>query len=820
MANLINQKFLLGIDSSKFKIAANGALMAVDSQGQLVEILKLNPQDQALVLGIPVASKTVLDQVIADLAVEVAARQAAISSLDSKIDSEISARQSADASNLQAAKTYADGKIQALVNGAPAVLDTLKEIADALGNDANLASTISGQIASVQSGLTAEVSRAQGAEAQALADAKSYTDGKIATEQSARSSGDDATLVSAKAYADGIVSVKANKSYVDSEILAEKTARESADSSMQSAINGEISRAQAAESALSSSISSESSRAQAAEAKALSDAKAYADGIVATEASSRSSGDTNTLNSAKAYTDAAVANVVSKSYVDSADTALSNRISPLESRSMFGNSFLYNDTISGATPGDQPGSEDPSTLKRDGWYFKNSSAGQGIAWYFYDKNTSQGGNIVKTAFSAFAVMTFDAVAALGAKPIIGIYSYPTGSGDAVPGFYHSKWVYQLSQTNLNSISAGKKVLLYIGSDPSIHPELQHIQLDYISGSSAGPRLDSEVIGFSGFIGDSTTSVNKIQWMVESLGVDSSAYKMKTQLRIRYAQKASVDAEIARAQAAESVLTTSVNNEISARSAADLLLMPLSGARAMTGDMAMGSHKITGLSNGSASSDAVNKGQLDAAVAGVVQKTYVDAQDDAKLVEAKAYADTKDAANLVTAKAYADSKVAEIVNSAPQVLDTLNELANALGNDPNFATTVSNQIGTVNNNLTAEISRAQAAEALKANKSYVDAADQELSNRINAIAMPVVKSFKRSLTQQDYDNGYVELPEVANSGSIQAFVDRLALFEGADEDYTVSTVSGKSRVTFKNAIAKNGEEELVVGYNVYFKYEIT
>lgn len=42
--------------------------------------------------------------------------------------------------------------------------------------------------------------------------------------------------------------------------------------------------------------------------------------------------------------------------------------------------------------------------------------------------------------------------------------------------------------------------------------------------------------------------------------------------------------------------------------------------------------------------------------------------------------------------YVDTKVAGIVNSAPETLDTLNELAAALGNDKNFATTVSTQIG--------------------------------------------------------------------------------------------------------------------------------
>ena len=43
--------------------------------------------------------------------------------------------------------------------------------------------------------------------------------------------------------------------------------------------------------------------------------------------------------------------------------------------------------------------------------------------------------------------------------------------------------------------------------------------------------------------------------------------------------------------------------------------------------------------------------------------------------------------------YVDEKVAGLVGSAPETLDTLNELAAALGGDANFATTVANQIGT-------------------------------------------------------------------------------------------------------------------------------
>jgi hypothetical protein len=46
-----------------------------------------------------------------------------------------------------------------------------------------------------------------------------------------------------------------------------------------------------------------------------------------------------------------------------------------------------------------------------------------------------------------------------------------------------------------------------------------------------------------------------------------------------------------------------------------------------------------------------------------------------------------------ATTYVDTSVANLVDSAPATLDTLNELAAALGDDPNFATTVTNSIAT-------------------------------------------------------------------------------------------------------------------------------
>lgn len=56
------------------------------------------------------------------------------------------------------------------------------------------------------------------------------------------------------------------------------------------------------------------------------------------------------------------------------------------------------------------------------------------------------------------------------------------------------------------------------------------------------------------------------------------------------------------------------------------------------------------------------------------------------------APTGDSSKAIANTEFVQNAVSGLVGAAPETLDTLNELATALGNDPNFATTVSNQIG--------------------------------------------------------------------------------------------------------------------------------
>ena len=72
--------------------------------------------------------------------------------------------------------------------------------------------------------------------------------------------------------------------------------------------------------------------------------------------------------------------------------------------------------------------------------------------------------------------------------------------------------------------------------------------------------------------------------------------------------------------------------------------------------------------------------------------YTNARADARIAAAST-SDLSEGTNLYYTDARADARVALIVDSAPGTLNTLNELAAALGDDANFSTTVTNSIAT-------------------------------------------------------------------------------------------------------------------------------
>jgi len=63
--------------------------------------------------------------------------------------------------------------------------------------------------------------------------------------------------------------------------------------------------------------------------------------------------------------------------------------------------------------------------------------------------------------------------------------------------------------------------------------------------------------------------------------------------------------------------------------------------------------------------------------------------------------------------------------------------------------------------------------------------------------------------------YIELSAKAFAMSIVPSISRLMLLEG--DDYTVSVVSGKTRLTFVNSLLSNGEEALEIGDRIRIRY---
>lgn len=156
--------------------------------------------------------------------------------------------------------------------------------------------------------------------------------------------------------------------------------------------------------------------------------------------------------------------------------------------------------------------------------------------------------------------------------------------------------------------------------------------------------------------------------------------------------------------------------------------------------------------------------------------------------------------------YVDTSVAGLVDSAPETLDTLNELSAALGNDPNFATTVANQIGTkvdkvngkglsTNDYTTAEKNKLSGI-ATGANKTTVDSALSSTStNPIQNKAVNTALSGKANSTHthkaSDITSGAFGLTQ-GGTGSVSGLADapRNAIIKkaGNADDYLYYTAT--------------------------------
>lgn len=82
---------------------------------------------------------------------------------------------------------------------------------------------------------------------------------------------------------------------------------------------------------------------------------------------------------------------------------------------------------------------------------------------------------------------------------------------------------------------------------------------------------------------------------------------------------------------------------------------------------------------------------------VVIKSQLDAAEAAAKLRSN-HSGTQPMSTISDAQTYVDGRIQLVVDAAPAALDTLNELAAALGDDPNFSATVTTQLGALDTRL--------------------------------------------------------------------------------------------------------------------------
>lgn len=115
-------------------------------------------------------------------------------------------------------------------------------------------------------------------------------------------------------------------------------------------------------------------------------------------------------------------------------------------------------------------------------------------------------------------------------------------------------------------------------------------------------------------------------------------------------------------------------------------------------------------------------------------------------------------------------ISDLVDGADDALDTLKELAEALGNDPNFATTITNKLTELRTSLSEEINRAKEAEAaLGAAIAAVDDnlkyAAEQLINKIDTVKADLKADIARVEAKADKNAEDIkDLEDKVNQGN--------------------------------------------------------
>jgi len=242
--------------------------------------------------------------------------------------------------------------------------------------------------------------------------------------------------------------------------------------------------------------------------------------------------------------------------------------------------------VASVVPDEQPPALVPLTIKsnrtpgtvyngRDGWYFKNTTAGHKVNWYLQGNYTLTVKDILNLSFDA-------TLYSLGSTPFITIYTQRKASGNAA-SWYNAKRTYVVA--NNSNLSTYKEYQFYTNTLPdAVLPGTTPYALTITTAVSAtvGTMLPDDLILTMSIGSDSGAAANSVEFKLESARVHTQLGTFKHKFNSLALEIASVSSslssngsslttainavstslglEAARATAAETALSTTISNE--------------------------------------------------------------------------------------------------------------------------------------------------------------------------------------------------------------------------------------------------------------------
>jgi len=155
---------------------------------------------------------------------------------------------------------------------------------------------------------------------------------------------------------------------------------------------------------------------------------------------------------------------------------------------------------------------------RDGWHFINDTDQDASNVYWYSNGAGQGNQqnlLFQDVSSVYTVVTIDKTNSVNDCPYIVFYSPPTGTGDVIPSFAHSKWQFILPSNA--QIFSSEKVVLYYGAVPKVHQNLRHLPLVLSSVGNNGPRSPTELVYLMSINTSSARSASNVDYLLHNTG---------------------------------------------------------------------------------------------------------------------------------------------------------------------------------------------------------------------------------------------------------------------------------------------------------------